>query len=199
MKNVNRFIMNLFDELANVIVKFPKIAQEESFVVVPSMNDVGLGNVLHRSPLPRYFLKGLQSKVKHVHLASNPCRLRYFSKEIVISRINVLSKLQRNCILPPRNHYNDENVMENMTGTKNSMDELIQHSIKPILDQGHLCPLSLQNSPVFWQYYHALRLYPDPDILILNESTTKQYSEKYENDVEVMNPGPFYVDYKFLG
>ena len=46
---------------------------------------------------------------------------------------------------------------------------------------------------------HALRLYPVPDILILNESTTKQYSEKYENDVEVMNTGPFYVDYKFLG
>ena len=195
------FVMNLFDELANIIVKFPKIAQEGRFVLIPSMNDVGLGNTLPRPPLPRYFLKGLQSKVKHVHLASNPCRLRYFSKEIVISRIDVLSKLRKNCILPPRDSYSnmdDEEVMEDMIETRNSMDELIQHSIKTILDQGHLCPVPLRTSPIYWQYDHAMRLYPTPDILILSESTTKQYSEKYENDVEVMNPGPFYVDHKFL-
>jgi DNA polymerase epsilon subunit 2 len=185
-------------------MKFPKLAKEGCFVLIPSMNDVGMGNILPRPPLPRYFLKGLQSKVKHVHLASNPCRLRYFSKEIVLSRIDVLSKLRKNCIMPPRDsvgihHDNDKSdeIMLEHTNT-NNMDRLIQHSIKTVLDQGHLCPVPLQTTPIYWQYDHALRLYPSPDVLVLSESTTKRYSEKYENDVEVMNPGPFNVDYKFL-
>lgn len=236
-----QFVTNLYDELANVITKFPKLANEGRFVLIPSMNDVGIGNILPRPPLPHYFLKGLKSKVKHVHLASNPCRLRYFSKEIVLCRIDVLSKLRRNCILPPResddlgystqnSQYgsevdddssidDDEAFMRitqqsnktssstkstttlgpvNGTSTTNNMDRLIQHSIKTILDQSHLCPVPLQTTPIYWQYDHALRLYPSPDILVLSESTIKQYSEKYEDDVEVMNPGPFYVDYRFL-
>lgn len=203
-----QFVMSLFDELANIIVKFPRIAQEGRFVLIPSTNDVGIGNILPRPPLPRYFLKGLKSKVKHVHLASNPCRLRYFSKEIVLGRIDVLSKLRRNCILPPREDVDsddemdyDNDIDEKMTPTNhrsNDMNRLIQHSITTILNQGHLCPVPLQTTPIYWQYDHALRLYPAPDILVLSESTTKPYSEKYEDDVEVMNPGPFYSDYKFL-
>ncbi len=204
------FMMGLFDELANVIAKFPRIAQEGRFVLIPSMNDVGMGSILPRPPLPKYFLKGLQSKVRHVHLASNPCRLRYFSKEIVLSRFDLLSKLRRNAILPPKNASrdndddDDESMMEEeeeeaTTTNKNrtTMDDLIQHSIKTILDQGHLCPVPLQTTPIYWQYDHAMRLYPPPDILVLSESTTKRYSEKY-HDVEVMNPGPFNVNYEFL-
>ncbi len=228
-------IMSLFDDLADIISKFPRIAKEGRFVLIPSMNDIGLGSILPRPPLPHYFLKGLQSKVKHVHLASNPCRLRYFSKEIVLSRIDVLSKLRRNSILPPRNisanyegdnHNNltmsfdtdeDDGIHEKKDddgdaftkkklkqrsidthSNPNSMDGLIRHSIKTVLDQGHLCPIPLQAAPIYWQYDHALRLYPSPDILVLSESTIKRYSEKYEDDVEVMNPGPFHVNYEFL-
>ena len=198
------FVTNLFDELANIITKFPKIAKNGRFVLIPSMNDIGMGNILPRPPLPRHFLKGLQSKVTHVHLASNPCRLRYFSKEIVLSRFDVLSKLRRSSILPPKPHFESENdddeedsEMADETNS-NDMDRLIQHSMKTVLDQGHLCPVPLQSTPIYWQYDHAMSLYPPPDILVMGESTTKPYSEKYENDVDVMNPGPFYVDYKFL-
>ena len=205
------FMTGLFDELANVITKFPRIAKEGRFVLIPSMNDVGMGSILPRPPLPRYFLKGLQSKVEHVHLASNPCRLRYFSKEIVLCRFDLLSKLRRNAIIPPRTIMNNEHednegddddndiIMMEGKSPKNrtTMDGLVQHSIKTILDQGHLCPVPLQTTPIYWQYDHAMRLYPSPDLLILSESTTKRYSEKY-HDVEVMNPGPFNVNYEFL-
>jgi len=218
------FITNLFDDLANIITKYPKIAQEGRFILIPSMNDVGLGSILPRPPLPQYFTNGLRSKVKNVHLASNPCRLRYFSKEIVLGRIDVLSKLRRNCIVSPGNNNmdildldmenedseeDDVDEMKNPYSRKrtkerhndkvdNNMDVLIQHSIKTILDQGHLCPIPTQSMPIYWQYDHALRVYPPPDILVLGESTTKRYSEKYEDDVEVMNPGPFHVNYEFL-
>ena len=57
--------------------------------------------------------------------------------------------------------------------------------------------MPLQTTPIYWQYDHAMRLYPLPDLLVLSESTTKRYSEKYD-DVEVMNPGPFHVNYEFL-
>lgn len=39
--------------------------------------------------------------------------------------------------------------------------------VKTILSQGHLTPLSLYVSPVYWAYDYALRVYPVPDMLVV--------------------------------
>lgn len=39
--------------------------------------------------------------------------------------------------------------------------------VKTILSQGHLTPLPLYVSPVFWAYDYALRVYPVPDLLVI--------------------------------
>lgn len=83
--------------------------------------------------------------------------------------------------------------------------------IKTILDQGHLCPLTDNQQPVFWEFDHALRLHPLPDLvrtthhpdappspltrtcptlqLVLADSFP-QYQERYA-DAMVCNPGSF--------
>lgn len=38
--------------------------------------------------------------------------------------------------------------------------------VKTILCQGHLTPLPLYVSPVFWAYDYSLRVYPVPDLLV---------------------------------
>ena len=44
--------------------------------------------------------------------------------------------------------------------------------MKTILAQGHLTPLPLYVSPVFWAYDYALRVYPLPDVII--------FADKYD-------------------
>jgi hypothetical protein len=130
-----------------------------------------------------------------------------FFKEIVFGRIDILNKLWSNCILPPRkifegkdqgdkNKENDVDVGTDINGNL-AMTTAMKGRITAKIT-GHLSPVPLQTNPIYWQYDHSAQLYPLPDILVLSESTTKCYSQNYENDVKVINPCLFYVDYKFL-
>jgi DNA polymerase epsilon subunit 2 len=197
LPNANSIITGFFDDLASIICKFPKIAKEGRFILVPSQNDPGLGSILPRPPIPNFFTSGLRSKVKHVHLASNPCRLRYFSKELVIGRVNVLSQLRRNCILPLLTMDSDQD--DSPKKDKNdATNPLVNHAIKTMLDQGHLCPVPLSSLPIYWQNDHIMRLYPPPDAIILGDKSSERYYETYKSDCDVMNPGSFCADGGFL-
>lgn len=44
--------------------------------------------------------------------------------------------------------------------------------VKTILSQGHLTPLPLYVSPVFWAYDYSLRVYPVPDVVV--------FADKYD-------------------
>lgn len=195
-------MMSYFDDLANIITKFPNVAQNGRFVFVPGPQDPGITGVLPRSPLPKYFTSTLRSKVKHAIFASNPCRMRYFSKELVFYRDDLVRKLRRHCLLEPRVDEEEENVNEvdedvdgkmnsaTMSNSNNSHQRrLCRHAIKTVLDQGHLSPLPLSASPIYWQHDAALRLYPFPDALIIGDSVD-QFYENYE-ECDAINPGSF--------
>eukprot|EP00985_Skeletonema_marinoi_P005683 scaffold2468_cov133-Skeletonema_marinoi.AAC.5 len=174
-------MISYFEDLANVICKFPNVANEGRFVFIPGPNDPGITGVLPRGPIPNYFTAALRSKVKNVMLASNPCRMRFFTKEIVFFRDNLVSKMRRNCLIEPR---------------QDSNGQLSSHAIKTVLDQGHLSPLPLSTSPIYWQHDHALRLYPFPDALICGDRV-EQYYETYE-ECDAINPGPFSNGFNFV-
>jgi hypothetical protein len=36
-----------------------------------------------------------------------------------------------------------------------------------LLQQSHVCPLPMTAQPVYWNYDHALRLYPLPDVVVV--------------------------------
>ncbi len=44
---------------------------------------------------------------------------------------------------------------------------MFEHLCATLLQQSHLCPVPLEAQPVFWNYDHALHLYPIPDVLVL--------------------------------
>lgn len=44
--------------------------------------------------------------------------------------------------------------------------------VKTILSQGHLTPLPLNVSPVYWSYDYTLRTYPLPDLIV--------FADKYD-------------------
>jgi DNA polymerase epsilon subunit 2 len=170
-----------FSKLCTLILQYPNLAENSHFIFVPGPTDPGCGNVLPRPGLPVFFTKKLRDKLPHASFTSNPCRLRFFSQEMCLFREDILRKMQRNCIVP----VSDEQQME-----------LSEHMVKTLLDQAHLCPLPLAARPVYWQFDHALRLCPLPDVLICADKT-EQYLWRYEH-CAVVNPGSFPTDFSFV-
>uniref|UniRef100_A0A8C8JP55 DNA polymerase epsilon subunit 2 n=1 Tax=Oncorhynchus tshawytscha TaxID=74940 RepID=A0A8C8JP55_ONCTS len=88
-------------------------------------------------------------------MAVIPLLIQYCSQEIVVIREDLVNKMCRNCVRLPSSNLDIPN-----------------HFVKTILSQGHLTPLPLYVSPVFWAYDYALRVYPVPDVII--------FADKYD-------------------
>lgn len=195
--NSNAAMIGYFEDLANIISKFPNIAREGRFVFIPGENDPGLGRqILPRPAIPSFFTGPLRSKVNNIYFATNPCRIRYYSKEIVLGRVDILSKLRQACILPP-NEIQDTCTDDDAYKSKHQMQHLINHGVKTMLDQGHMLPVPLSECPIYWQHDHALRLYPPPDALIMGDCSADKNVTKY-GGCDTMNPGQFHMDFSFL-
>ncbi|KAG9322544.1 hypothetical protein KVV02_003056 [Mortierella alpina] len=169
-----------FNALADLIAEFPTMATFSYFIFVPGPNDPWGGSVLPRPKIPDFYTAKVRSLVKRSIFTSNPCRIKYCDQEIVIFREDILSRLLRNCIVPP------------------CADVVVQKQlVRTIIDGAHLCPLPLTTRQVSWAHDHALRLYPVPDALILADKF-EAYNFKYQN-CHSMNPGSFPTsDYSWM-
>jgi DNA polymerase epsilon subunit 2 len=215
-------------KLGELIASFPALVEQSTFVLVPGPDDLGAANVLPRPPFPHMITKLFYEALgeyEHARItfASNPCRIKYYSQEIVVMRDNMIKKLRRNCVLTPVDTMDDPDEIPsdsdassddeddslsdsseaNKTKTKSKRDEvtpgppqLSEHLVKTLMDQAHLCPLPSHVQPVQWTMDPSLRLYPLPDLLILADHYD-QYQCKYA-DCAVFNPGPFNTDFSFV-
>lgn len=76
--------------------------QEESkFIFVPGPGDPGPANVLPRPALPAYFTADLRQLLPTAVFASNPCRLRLYTQQVVLFRSNLQNHMRRLCLIPP--------------------------------------------------------------------------------------------------
>lgn len=170
-----------WEELATILAKFPTLSEHGHFVFIPGPNDTRMC-ILPQQPVVHETI-GLQRmmesyQIQNVHWGSNPTRIRQNGKEILLFRHDTLSWILQNQI---RLHQNDD------------LDESTPHSrmMKTILHQGHLLPVA--NAPIYWNYDHALRLYPLPDALIMGDSASSAEDEIYE-ECHAVHPGSFSRD-----
>ena len=110
---------------------------------------MGTNNALPRRALPEQFTEDLRKKVAHVSFASNPCRIRFFTQEIVLFREDLIRKMQRHTVVTPSFDSSD----------------ISQQLVESICDQAHLCPLPLHVRPIYWDLDHTLRLTPLPHLV----------------------------------
>lgn len=75
-------------------------------------------------------------------------RILYCTREIVVFRSDVSAKMALNQL----GQRTDAEVEQPLIA-------------KVLLDQAHLSPLPLAVQPVAWEFSHALRLYPAPDVV----------------------------------
>uniref|UniRef100_A0A8D3BAK3 DNA polymerase II subunit 2 n=1 Tax=Scophthalmus maximus TaxID=52904 RepID=A0A8D3BAK3_SCOMX len=142
------------------------------FVFVPGPEDPGPGTILPRPPLADHITEEFRQRVPFSVFTTNPCRIQYCSQEIVIVREDLVNKMSRNCVRLPNNNLDIPN-----------------HFVKTVLSQGHLTPLPLYVSPIFWAYDYSLRVYPVPDVIV--------FADKYDpfsitnTDCLCVNPGSF--------
>jgi DNA polymerase epsilon subunit 2 len=87
-----------FDSLADLIASYTLITRHTHFIFVPGPQDLTINSVLPRKPLLSSFTARLRAKIPKVHLASNPCRLKFFGQEIVIFREDVMLRMLRNLV-----------------------------------------------------------------------------------------------------
>jgi len=180
-----------FDKLAELLEDYPRLRQESRFVFIPGPGDPGLSAALPRPGLQPSVTGSMLAKVPNAHFASNPAKIRYFSQDLVFFREDLQAKMRRNCKRPP----DDSKLPED---TSADCRPLFQHLVSTLVQQAHLCPLPITQAPIYWQYDHALWLYPAPTCIFLGDRTERQsvanHTTKYESSpysTTLANPGCF--------
>ncbi|KAG7204356.1 hypothetical protein KM043_002169 [Ampulex compressa] len=160
-----------FKNLAELINQYPDIRETSKFIFVPAPYDLGAPKILPRGPLPQCLTKEFSKTVPGAIFATNPCRIQYCTKEIVVLREDILTKMCRNTIYFP------------------SEGNVFDHYAKSIICQSHLAPLNLSVAPVYWKYDHTLQIYPTPDLIVVADQF-EAYATVYSN-CHIINPGMF--------
>ena len=193
-----------FNDFGELLLEFPNLIKENGgskFLFVPGPNDPG-AKVLPRSPIPSYFTKGFIEKMpKHtISFTTNPCRIKYFTQEIVVYRDDILNRMRRQCVIPPivrtTTKNDDDDDEEEEEDDEDVTSAVTEHLVKTVLDQGHLCPLPMNQVPVRWSHDASLRLYPLPDLLMMADHYD-QYHSSYQGCAAI-NPGSFPTDFSFV-
>ncbi|KAJ7581093.1 DNA polymerase alpha/epsilon subunit B-domain-containing protein [Mycena floridula] len=163
-----------FDALADLLASYPLVVRSTHIILVPGPLDITGSRTLPQRPILSSFLSRLKSKIPLVQFATNPCRIKFFHQEIVIFREDLMAKMVRNTI----------GVKPKAGG-----EELKRFLVQSILDQAHLCPLTVHIQPTLADFDGALRLYPLPSTLILADKYDR-YKITYTG-CHVFNPGSF--------
>ena len=140
-----------FEQLAEIISSFPLLSRHSEILLVPGPNDPFASGILPRRAIASPFVKSL-AKLENVRFASNPCRIKFYGRDVVVHRDDLLGKIQR-LALP---------ALEPLCALEVG-EELHAQYAQYILGQGHLSPLPLQVNPVYWQWDFSLRLDILPD------------------------------------
>ncbi|KAL7297167.1 hypothetical protein TKK_0009584 [Trichogramma kaykai] len=169
-----------FKKLASIVAEFSLIQEHTNFVFVPGPFDLGAPKILPRPSIPKCIMENFMKVVPGTHLATNPCRIQYCTREIVAFRDNMISKLCRNTLKYPNKP--DEEKEE-------AGEKVYEAFAKSIIRQSHLAPLLFSVSPVYWKHDQALQLYPIPDLVVVADDF-QAYTTEYSG-CKVINPGPF--------
>ena len=183
----------LHDELVTTLRKFPYLAQHAHFILVPGPNDVPPSAVLpwalppppnqhypsspsaNQSRSRRLALPG----IRHLVLGTNPTRLYWNDQEWVLFRSlpqqqQQLLDQENEIILPsssPKSSTMNEAAEDKDDPQERSSCAL--RLIKTMLDQGHMIPGGCGGmAPIYWNYDHALRLYPLPTGIVVGLGNT---------------------------
>ncbi|KAF6029223.1 POLE2 [Bugula neritina] len=164
------FLAENLKKLGQLISSVEGLKEKSKFVFVPAMEDAGSLSVYPRPPLLSSVTAGLTKQVKSAIFTTNPCRIQYCTKEIVVFREDLIPKMFKCRVNSPK-------------------DNLTHHFTRTLVSAGNLALLPLSTMPVYWQYDHAMSLHPLPNLVIAADNYYP-YTEESSGCI-VSNPGSF--------
>lgn len=164
----------MFENLVNLICKYEKLQSSAMWVFVPGPNDPGFGGFLPRQKIPLFFMESIQNLAKWQNV-SNPCKISFCGKKLVIGRCEQLRKMQRNSVCDPFYECEEEPEL---------------HLAETLIKQGHIYPGIGGEIKVLPDFDYALRIDTKIDFLCVAE-TGKGFKYELEGGVVVYNPGHF--------
>lgn len=90
-----------FGKLGEMIEAHPRIKEQSRFLFIPGPDDAGPSKVLPSCALPKYLTEELQKHVPNAIFSSNPCRVKFYTQEIVFFRQDLLYRMRRSSLIPP--------------------------------------------------------------------------------------------------
>ena len=179
---------SLLDGFAAMLhVHAPTVAQHAHFIFVPGPNDpAGLIGTMPQPPIPAAFTSLLRQRVRRCTFAPNPCRLRFFTQEILVARLNASHDLQAKAFRSSTTTFPGRAFAEEAVP--------YERIVRTIVDQAHLAGQC--STGILWKYDALLRLAPLPQMLVLCDRTEQWTCTAL--GMKVVNPGPFAVGKTFL-
>lgn len=176
----------LLDQLATCIHQnAPSVGHHATFVLIPGPNDPTSSGALPQPPLSSSFLSAnFKSRLKKCTFASNPCRLRFFTHEMIIARKNYFHDFHHAARkLPASSPLFQGNI------------SIPQHDrvVATICDAAHLAPL---DSNILWRFDAALQLNRLPHLMVLCDKTEQWQCNHLGS--HIVNPGSFTSSGTFL-
>ena len=156
-----------FEKLAIVLSRHPATLERTTIVLVPGQHEPGHG-ILPQPPLSDILLRGLATRFSNVVLASNPCRLKYYNKNMVFYAGSISSTLQRNRLV-----CNYQSTDSQFDGDK---------IMRSVLSQMSLVPGPVRDQAVIWDLDSTLRLYPPPNALYISDELAEVYQTELHRE-----------------
>lgn len=89
---------DLFATLAKLLSAFPSLLAKSQFLLIPGPTDPWTSGFIPQPGLPDILVQVLKDKIPNITFGSNPCRVRYFSQELVIFREDLMGRMMRNAV-----------------------------------------------------------------------------------------------------
>jgi DNA polymerase epsilon subunit 2 len=183
-------IKDNFVELGRLISRFPELVRRSKFILIPGPGDITPHAALPRPGIPRSIARPLLEAIPGVVLASNPCRIRYGTQELVLCRSNLQRMMRGLCILPSKHRTHLSSSIDPTSHgfqQQESVERLFDQVCATVLQEGHLCPVPLEYQPIVWEWDHAMWVYPLPSGLVLADSEPTARSQF--DTCSCLNPG----------
>lgn len=91
-----------FKNLVDIIMQYTNVKEASKFVFVSGPHDLGSPKILPKPPLPKCIIEEVMKSIPNAIFTTNPCRIQYCTKEIVVLREDMLTKMCRNSLRFPK-------------------------------------------------------------------------------------------------
>ena len=173
-----RLMQRCFDSLSQLLARHPRTIERSRIILVPGPGDPGCG-VLPQPPLSDALLRGISSRFPNVTLATNPCRIRFYDKQILVYGGTNAKRLRQSRIV---NGNSDQGM---------SSDDGGHLLVRYLLSQMHLAPGPVHQTAVAWEHDASLRIYPPPHAVFVSDPDLKPFVEDIKGESIFVGMPPF--------